>query len=208
MPPELLNRRAEVARVLGVKVDALSKALRQMTDEERRAVFYKLEHDAPVDLSGTGLKPISQPTSFVTLAIPREDNLDKLAQKVATFGSAPVKKGHVPNESLAHVTEIGPGDPKDRLSDELFARYDELIKQPHVICEIEILSLQRGPEAAASRDRFDLDRSPAGFRRRHAGHAVRARGNPRHLPGGHSVYGQVVPDAGRGPQVVDENQLV
>jgi hypothetical protein len=83
LPPELLNRRAEIARVLGVKIDALSRELRQMTAEERHAVFYKLEHDAPVDLGGTGLKAISQPTSFVTLAIPRENNLDNLAQKVA-----------------------------------------------------------------------------------------------------------------------------
>jgi hypothetical protein len=144
LSPELLNRRAEVARVLGVKVAALSQALRRMTDEERHAIFYKLEHDAPVDLTGTGLKTISHPTSFVTLAIPREDNLDKLAQKIATFGSAPVKKGHVPNETLARLTEIGPGDPKDRLSDELFAQYDALVKKTLLICEIEILSLQQG----------------------------------------------------------------
>jgi hypothetical protein len=82
LPAELLARRAEIARVLGVQVRQLSETLRQLSDEERRAVFYKLEHDARVTLGGTGLKPIAQPTSRVTLAIPRENNLEQFAAKL------------------------------------------------------------------------------------------------------------------------------
>src|SRR5271165_4837112 len=66
LPAEVLERRHEIARVLKVKVSDLSRRLRAMTEEERKAVFYKLEHDSPVadpatTLSGTDLKPVAQP---------------------------------------------------------------------------------------------------------------------------------------------------
>jgi hypothetical protein len=146
LPAELLSRRGEIARVLGVQVSQLSQTLRQLSNEERGAIFYKLEHDAPVSLSGTGLKPISQPTSHVTLAVPRKDNLDQFAGKINEFGTGTIKKGHAPNESLAHLTSVQPGDSKDRLSEELFSQYAALVRQKSVICEIEILSLKVGPK--------------------------------------------------------------
>jgi hypothetical protein len=144
LPVELLSRRGEIARVLGVQVTQLSQTLRQLSDDERRAIFYKLEHDAPVSLDGTGLKPISQPTSHVTLAVPREDNLDRFVDKIKEFGTGTVKNGHAPHESLAYLTNVQPGDPKDRLSEELFSQYAALVRQVSVICEIEILSLKVG----------------------------------------------------------------
>jgi hypothetical protein len=122
----------------------LSQTLQQLSNEERKAIFFKLEHDAPVSLSGTGLKAISQPTSNVTLAVPRRDNLDQFVAKINDFGTGPVTSGHAPNESLAYLTNVQPGDPKDRLSDEMFAQYPTLIQQKSVICEIEILSLKVG----------------------------------------------------------------
>src|SRR5688572_1921343 len=73
LPKELLDRRAEIAKVLGTSVSRLSRQLRQLSDDERRAVFYKLEHGAPIDLVGTGLKPIAKPTPEVTLAVPKDD---------------------------------------------------------------------------------------------------------------------------------------
>ena len=144
LPAGLMSRRGEIARVLGVQVGQLSQTLRQLSDEERKAIFFKLEHDAPVSLSGTGLKAISQPTSNVTLAVPRGDNLDQFVAKINDFGTGPVTGGHAPNESLAYLTNVQPGDPKDRLSDEMFAQYPTLIQQNSVICEIEILSLKVG----------------------------------------------------------------
>jgi len=144
LPAELMSRRGEIARVLGVQVGQLSQTLRQLSDEERKAIFFKLEHDAPLSLSGTGLKAISQPTSHVTLAVPRKDNLDQFAAKINEFGTGPISSGHAPNESLAYLTKVQPGDPRDRLSEELFAQYPTLIQQKSVICEIEILSLKVG----------------------------------------------------------------
>lgn len=154
LPEHLRLRRAEVARALGVKVQHLSRALRQMSDEERRAVFYKLKHDAPVDLTGTGLKPIVEGSRHVTLAVPRGENLEQFNDKLQKFGSAPPKpSGHLPHEHLARITDIARGDPKDRLSDELFEHYDDLIKQDYVLCELEIISLRPGPR----QQRQDID---------------------------------------------------
>ena len=82
---ELLARRAEIARVLGVKVRDLSRALKKMPDDERRAMFYKLTHEKPIDLSGTGLKPIVQQDAHVTLAIPLDDNLEEFESKIKSF---------------------------------------------------------------------------------------------------------------------------
>lgn len=145
LPDELVVRRAEVARVLGVKVQDLSVALHQMSDDERRAVFYKLTHEAPIDLTGTGLKPIVERSPHVTLAVPRSDNLDPFNAKLQEFGSAtPSPSGHLPHQHLAHITDIARGDPKDRLSDELFEQYDDLIKRDALLCEIELISLRGG----------------------------------------------------------------
>ena len=147
LPEELIARRSEIARVLGVKVRDLSEALRKMPDDERRAMFYKLTHEAPIDLSGTGLKPIVERDDHVTLAVPRGDNLDRFERKIQQFGSAsPSPRGFLPNQDVAHITEIKQGDPKDRLSDELFQQYAQLVRQAHVICEIELISLRQGSQ--------------------------------------------------------------
>ena len=57
LSPEILAKRQQIAQVLKVKINQLSQHLKSMSDDERRAVFYKLEHEAPVNptttLSGT-----------------------------------------------------------------------------------------------------------------------------------------------------------
>jgi subtilase family protein len=146
LPTELLAKRAEIARLIGTSVAKLSRQLRKLSGDERRAVFYKLEHGAPIDLVGTGLKPIARPTPEITLAVPKDDSLDKLASKLSAMGTGAIKKGHVPNESLAFLTKIQAGDPKDRLSDDLFDNYEKLIKEKWLLCEIEFYSLLQGPK--------------------------------------------------------------
>ncbi len=115
-----------------------------MSDDERRAIFYKLEHDKPISLSGTGLKPIVEPSPRVTLAIPRENNLDDLAKKVSDFGGKPLRDGQPPNAFLGHVTDIREAEPTDRLSDGLLKEYRRLVRKAHVTCELEIISLKAG----------------------------------------------------------------
>lgn len=140
---EILARRTEIARALGVKVEGLNKFLRGLSADERRAVFFKVTHDGPVDLGGTGLKPLAIRSDKVTLAIPRGDNLDALAAKITEFETAtPDRNGVVKHQNLVvPIESIERGDPMDRLSDELLAEYESLVSQPNVICEVEILSV-------------------------------------------------------------------
>lgn len=116
-----------------------------MTDSERRAVFYKLEHDGPVSLTGTGLKAVAEPSERFTLAVPTADDLSSLTNKLDQFATATPKNGVVPNSRLSTALEsVQLGEPKDRLSQELLENYDSLVKQERVICEVELLSLQQG----------------------------------------------------------------
>jgi hypothetical protein len=148
LPVEVLARRQEIAQILQVKVSELSRRLKSMTDSERKAVFYKLEHEGGVNpaaiLSGTDLKPIAQPSPDVVYAVPKQDNLDRLSQKIDEFATAEVVKQHVKHEWLARLSSIEEADPKERLSDDLRKQYATLITRAHVICEIEFLSLQKG----------------------------------------------------------------
>lgn len=141
---EVLARRGEIARILGVKVQGLNQHLKSLTDEQREAVFYKVTHDGPVSLVGTGLKALVDRSPKVTLAIPVSDNLDAFDEKIREFETDTPKEGFVKNQSFANIEDIEPGDPKDRLSDELLARYDSMTKQKFVICEIEIIFIARG----------------------------------------------------------------
>ncbi len=148
LPPELLAKRDEIARVLNVKVGSLSRKLKALSADERKAIFYKLEHDIPVNpaqtLSGTDLKAISQPSPETVFAIPKEDDLGRLAEKIKQFGEGNLKMGHAPNEWVAHLTDISEADPKDRLSPDLRKRFSQLIKRKNIICEIEFLTLLLG----------------------------------------------------------------
>jgi hypothetical protein len=90
LPAEVLARRNEIARVLGVKVDRINQHLKSLTDEQRKAVFYKVTHDGPVSLTGTGLKPLVDRSENVTLVIPTGEDLDGFAAKgsaVCSVGS-------------------------------------------------------------------------------------------------------------------------
>lgn len=145
LPQEILVRRQEIARRLEEQITPLSENLRQLSDEERRTVFYKIEHEGIPSLVGTKLKPIAEPTATITLAIPRSDNLDDLIGKINEFGTGQEKLGHVPNERLVVALKtIAVGDPKDRLSQALYEQYDKIINQDWIVCEIEILSLANG----------------------------------------------------------------
>jgi hypothetical protein len=119
--------------------------LASLSDEQRKAIFFKVTHDGPIKLSGTGLKALVDRSDKVTLAIPKDDNLDSFAEKIRRFATAPpTGPGFVPNQDFARIEGIERGDPKDRLSDELVSEYAAFVKAPSVICEIEILSLAQG----------------------------------------------------------------
>jgi hypothetical protein len=143
---EEIARRAEVVRRLKDQIEPLSQRLRVMSEDERRAVLFKLEHELPVPLVGTGLKAISEPSANVTLAIPTASDLDRLSARLDQYEqTAPTEKRFIPNATLAtRLQTIAEASPTDRLSSELLERYNELIRQDWVMCEIEMLSVARG----------------------------------------------------------------
>lgn len=147
---EQLTRRVEVARVLGVKVESLNRKLKTLSTEERKAIFYKVTHSGPVNLSGTGLKPLVDRSENVTLAVlsPRAENLDGFEEKLQKFGTdEPNQQGMVGHQDYLNLEDVLLGEPTDRLSEELFSQYESLVQtqQPEIICEIELLSLAQGP---------------------------------------------------------------
>jgi hypothetical protein len=166
VPPsaEVVTRRAarrQIADNLKQMILPLSESLRGMADNERRAVFYKLEHAESLkiskgSLSGTGLKPIAEPGEKFTLVIPREDNFDKLINRVEEFGGGKEdKEGQVPNERLvAAIESFRLGEPSDRLNQTLFEAYEEMVRKEWVIFEIEMISFQTG----SRQQRDELDR--------------------------------------------------
>jgi hypothetical protein len=155
---EVIARRGEIAQRLKRQIDPISERLSALTDEQRRAVFLKLEHDAPVQLTGTGLRAITEPAAGITLAVPRQEDLSRLSSKLDEFATAIPRNNVVPHSSLANIQTIVEGNPRDRLSPTLLDQYEQLIAQDWVICEIEMTSLARGH--AQRNDEL------AGFRRR------------------------------------------
>jgi len=143
LSPEKLSNRQQLAQSLIPQVRSLSSELQAMSDEQRKAILIKLQHEKHITLSGTDLKPIANSEHF-TLAAPKTDNLNKLEKKIEDFATGNLKKGHAPNEELAYLNAIQEAEPKDRLSQELFDEYDNLIKQEWIICEIEMFSLAVG----------------------------------------------------------------
>ncbi len=140
VPEEIVENRKAISENLKTQIEPLSEKLKEMSDEERKAVFYKLEHEGNVSLSGTGLKPIAESTEKITIAVPRKGNLDPLLKKVKEFGEE--LNNDVPQNSkeIANLRAITEGQPKDRLSQELFEKYDEIIEKDLFIFELEIMA--------------------------------------------------------------------
>jgi hypothetical protein len=145
LPAEVLARRAEIVARLRQQIDPLSASLRAMSEAERKAVFFKLEHEGPVSLTGTGLKAVSEPSERFTLAVPTANDLSAFTQKLNRFEDAVPQNGVVPNSRLATAVEsIQLGQPTDRLSEELLENYATLVLSAQLVCEVELLSLQAG----------------------------------------------------------------
>ncbi len=141
---EKIEQRKEKSENLKQQVRVLSQRLQKMPEEERKAILIKLEHEQKISLSGTGLKPISESTQNFTLAVPRTEKLDQLEKKIEDFGEGELNKGQPPNKNFAFLTSIEEASPKDRLCQLFFEQYDKLIQQDWIICEIEMISLERG----------------------------------------------------------------
>ncbi|MEM1167605.1 MAG: S8 family serine peptidase [Cyanobacteria bacterium P01_H01_bin.35] len=141
LPPEKIKQRKEKADNLKQQVRSFSRQVKEMSEEERKAVLIKLEHEQKVNLTGTDLKPISESNQHFTLAVPRTENLDKLEEKIEEFGEGELKKI---NKDFAYINIIKEASPQDRLCQTFFEQYDELIQKDWIILEIEMMSFQQG----------------------------------------------------------------
>lgn len=141
---EKIEQRKEKSENLKQQVRVLSQRLQEMPEEERKAILIKLEHEKKISLDGTGLKPISESTQNFTLAVPRTEKLDQLEKKIEDFGEGELTRGQPPNKDFAYLNSIEEASPKDRLCQLFFEQYDKLIQQDWIICEIEMMSLERG----------------------------------------------------------------
>lgn len=144
LSPEKIQQRKEKADNLRQQVRRISRQLQEMSEEERKSVLIKLEHEQKINLSGTGLKPIAESTQHFTLAVPRTEKLDKLEEKIEEFGEGDLKRGQPPNKDFAYLNTIEEASPQDRLCQVFFEQYDELIQNDWIIFEIEMMSLERG----------------------------------------------------------------
>ena len=146
--PAIIAARRELANRARAVIAAASVRLTRLTEEQRRAVFLKIEHEGTLDLSGTGLKAIATGDGNFTLAIPTADDLAKYLAKVDKFETeAPRRLGTagdaqmIPNvRQVASLKDIQEGRPADRVSNGLLAQYDALIASNSVTVEIEIAS--------------------------------------------------------------------
>jgi hypothetical protein len=144
-PPvvQALEKRGEIVAKLIPQVSRLSQERKKMSLEERRAVFYKLQHTRPITTSGTGIRIVcTSPNYSLAIVDDNEKDLQKLEQKIRAFGETNKK---VENYSLvAPLQNIEIGNPKDRLSESLFEQYNSLIvSKDLIILEIEIMVPER-----------------------------------------------------------------
>jgi hypothetical protein len=147
LSPAIIGKRKQIAKNLLKKIEPISESLASMSDEQRKAVFLKIEHKGKIDLVGTGLKSISQESESVTLVIPKAANLKPLEDKIKEFGdSTPDKNKMLPNAALVkNFKTIKRGSPRDRLCGDFRKRYSQLTKKKKLFTyEIELLTLRTG----------------------------------------------------------------
>lgn len=143
LPPFAIIERTEKCRILQREVAEITNAARQLSPEQRRAIFLKLRHDRPLtklDLKHTGLVLMAPSAEKESLVVPRKEDIEKLDKQLKEFGADQVSDRPKGTEFVTRITSISIADPKDRLSPELAAEYAELIIEPFVIYEVEVAS--------------------------------------------------------------------
>jgi hypothetical protein len=129
----------------------ISSELKKLTDAQRKAVFFKLEHSAPIaqdDLTGTDLKLIACPSPTTSLVISRVNNLDRLELRLSGFigevKAAEPAQDIQPDTLASRLESLQSGHPLDRLANELRNQYDKLQTVEFFKYEIEVISLEQG----------------------------------------------------------------
>lgn len=143
LPRITIEQRTEKSRFLRTQAAEITKLVRTLSPEQKRAVFLKPRHNRPLtklDLTGTGLVLMAPPSELESLAIPRKEGLEKLDKRLKEFGDDLISDRPKGTDFATAVTSIAIADPKDRLSPELAEHYPRLIQESFVIYEIEVAS--------------------------------------------------------------------
>jgi len=152
-PPAIpAEERREIAKKLYAQTAAVRNQFKLFSPEQKRAVFLKLRHNRPLtvtDLTGTGLAFMTGPGETESLVVPRKiGNLEKLDKRIEQFIGEDKPGRPKGTEFATTVQTVEMGDPKDRLSEEVFAQFDTWSAREHVIYEIEAASFEeRGTKA-------------------------------------------------------------
>ena len=115
LPRITIEKRKERSKFLRTQAEDVTKLVRKLSPEQKRAVFLKLRHDRPLtklDLRGTGLVLMAPPSESASLVISRNKNLEKLDKRLKEFGEDHVSDRPKGTEFATTVTAIAMADPK------------------------------------------------------------------------------------------------
>jgi hypothetical protein len=143
LPPVAVAERTEKIRVLRREVAEITNATRQLSPDQKRAIFLKLTHDRPLgrqDLRGTGLIPMGPSAAKETLVVPRKKDLQKLDERLGRIADDKETARPTGIEFVTSITSISIADPKARLSPEFAFEYDRLVEEEFIVYEVEVAS--------------------------------------------------------------------
>lgn len=160
-PPNLTSQqRCEIQTRIRTQREEIDRKLQQLDAEQRRAIFLRIKHDRPLtkdDLAGTDLVFMSGPGETESLVLTRKPGFGKFDERMANFAAGDEPGRPKGTELATALRALELGDPKDRLSDEVLAAYDEWVAKDWLIYEIEVTSF--APKAPAQKRELEAIRN-------------------------------------------------
>jgi hypothetical protein len=143
-----VERRREIQSRIRSDREEIDRRMQQLSAEQRRAIFLRIKHDRPLtrsDFAGTDLAFMSGPGETESLVITRKPGFERFDQRMATFAEGDEPSRPKGTELATALRSLELGEPKDRLSDEVFDAYDQWVAQDWLIYEIEVVSFATLP---------------------------------------------------------------
>ena len=137
------QQRREIQQRIHTQRQEIDRQLKHLSPDQKRAVFLRIRHDRPLmqkDLAGTGLVFLSGPGLSESLVVSKEAGFEKFDDRMSKFAEGDEPGRPKGTELAEKLRSLELGDPKDRLSSEVFAAYDRWVETDWLIYEIEIVS--------------------------------------------------------------------
>lgn len=142
------QQRREIQHRILTQRQEIDRRLKELSAEQKRAVFLRIKHDRPLtqkDFAGTGLVFMSGPGESESLVVSKKAGLEKFDERMTKFAEGDEPGRPKGTELAEKLRSLELGEPKDRLSSEVFAAYEQWIRKDWLIYEIEIVSLDTHP---------------------------------------------------------------